>query len=323
MADEAFAIVLALGHGARDTRIKTGGNYSGITVLEALIRTPTHQPKGEGDWMIPSSYRACDARSFEAQRLRGLYWMLTADIDGGNHSLEQIKAIVVACFGDRTACRIYSSSSAAADQKKWRILIPLFQGVPFETWTVWQKCLVIFFKQHGVILDEVLCRSAQLVYLPNLPDPKQFYQSELIGNDLLEFTACSEWMDFVSEQLEILRALKYVKKSGQAIPTYSAQKNGTSSIATFNRENSIEQLLIKYGYAHDGSKNYRSPLQTSKSSYATKDMGTHWISLSQSDRDAGLGIETASGHSSGDAFNLYCFYEFNGNVNDALRSLKK
>jgi hypothetical protein len=318
MADEAFGVVLVLGHGGLDTRIKTGGDYSGITVLEALIRTPTHQPKGWGDWFIPSSYRSFDARCHEVQREKGLYWMLTADIDSGNHSLEEIKSIVIDCFGVAVACRIYSSSSSTIDNKKWRVLIPLLNGVPYQKWTAWQKCLILYFKKHGVILDEALCRSAQIVYLPNIPDRNQFYESEIFGNELLEFTACHKWMDFVSERLEVWRIIESQKK----VKTVKIKKSGNSTIDQFNRDNKIEDLLQKYGYQHDGRENWRSPFQTT-ASFATKNKGDYWISLSRSDRDAGLGRETASGHSSGTAFSLYCFYEFNGSVKDALRSLKE
>jgi hypothetical protein len=197
-------------------------------------------------------------------------------------------------------------------------LIPLLQGVPYQTWTAWQKCLILYFKKYGVILDEALCRSAQLVYLPNIPDPNQFYESEIFGNELLEFTACHKWMDFVSERLEVWRVLDSKRKP----TTGKVKRTGVSSIDEFNRENRIDDLLQRYGYQHDGRGNWRSPLQTTPS-FATKDMGDHWISLSGSDRDAGLGRVTASGHSSGDAFSLYCFYEFNGSVKDALRSLKE
>jgi hypothetical protein len=85
-------------------------------------------------------------------------------------------------------------------------------------------------------------------------------------------------------------------------------------VAEFNDRHTISDLLHKYGYEQHGRSNsYRSPHQSS-GSYATKDFGTHWVSLSQSDAAAGIG-QVKSGDVTicwGDAFDLFCFYEHGG-----------
>ena len=68
-----------------------------------------------------------------------------------------------------------------------------------------------------------------------------------------------------------------------------------SPIERFNREHTIEALLDRYGYLRAGTSNdWRSRYQSSKS-FATRDCGEYWISLSGSDAAAGIGRATANG----------------------------
>jgi hypothetical protein len=98
---------------------------------------------------------------------------------------------------------------------------------------------------------------------------------------------------------------------------------GGSPIETYNAAHRIPDLLVKYGY--DGSPNgqdWRSQQQQS-GSYATRvyvrdDGSEEFVTLSESDAAAGIGVKTASGARRGDAFDLYAFYEHGGNRNAAL-----
>jgi hypothetical protein len=102
-----------------------------------------------------------------------------------------------------------------------------------------------------------------------------------------------------------------------------ASASGSSPIEKFNAAHRIEDLMLKYGYeAASNGHGWQSPLQQS-GSFATRifcnDDGTeHWVSLSQSDAEAGLGRLSASGARFGDAFDMYVFYEHNGHSNAAL-----
>jgi putative DNA primase/helicase len=98
---------------------------------------------------------------------------------------------------------------------------------------------------------------------------------------------------------------------------------GSGPIERFNAANRIEDLMLKHGYeAASNGHSWQSPLQQS-GSFATRvyhhDDGTeHWVSQSESDAEAGLGRRSASGARFGDAFDLYVFYEHNGDRHAAL-----
>jgi hypothetical protein len=102
-----------------------------------------------------------------------------------------------------------------------------------------------------------------------------------------------------------------------------ASASGSGPIERFNVAHRIEDLLLKYGYeAASNGHSWQSPLQQS-GSFATRvfcndDRTEHWVSLSQSDAEAGLGGEATSGARFGDAFDLHVFYAHKGDRNAAL-----
>jgi len=103
---------------------------------------------------------------------------------------------------------------------------------------------------------------------------------------------------------------------------------GSSPIERFNAAYRIEDLMMEYGYdpAPNGL-NWQSPLQQS-GSYASRvflgdDGSEYFITLSESDAEAGLGIKTASGARCGDAFNLFVYYKHKGDRDAALLAWKE
>ena len=100
-------------------------------------------------------------------------------------------------------------------------------------------------------------------------------------------------------------------------------KIGSSPIERFNAANRIEDRMLLYRYepAPNGL-NLRSPLQQS-GSYASRiylrdDGSEEFITLSESDAAAGIGVKTSSGARRGDAFDLYMFFEHGGDRGAAL-----
>ncbi|WP_428660477.1 AAA family ATPase [Reyranella sp.] len=94
-------------------------------------------------------------------------------------------------------------------------------------------------------------------------------------------------------------------------------------IARFNREHPLDEMLVACGYTRRGSTDhYRSPLQGTDS-YATRTYGERWISLSDSDAAAGLGMASKSGNARcGDAFDIHCFFHHGGDRAAALAALR-
>lgn len=137
---------------------------------------------------------------------------------------------------------------------------------------------------------------------------------------------------------EQIRALKQKREAdaaakGHARRAAKAQHpalitGGTSPIEKYNAANRLADLLAKYEYEQAASGgNWRSRYQQS-GSYATRvfvdDAGSeHWVSLSQSDAEAGLGVQSANGSRFGDAFDLYTHYEHAGDRNAALAARGK
>ena len=321
-----FDELVCMGNGGRYTKKYSGGEYQGMSVLQVLCAEPTMIIKNDAPWIIPSTYKSSDARVHNAQLLKGRYCLLAVDIDTGNHPFETIKGIVTRNLPE-IACRIYSSSSAKSDDRKWRVLIPVTKPLQATEWVIWQKALGEIFKGAGVVVDEALYRTGQLVFLPNVPESKRdengipfFYQSELFGNDELD-TSCSSWSDALAK-VRLLEVADFDKKEQllQARQARPAIGGGDSIISRFNAQYSIQQLLIEYGYENNpGTNDWRSKYQSGES-FATRDFGNYWVSLSQSDVDAGLGMKTLQG-CSGDAFDLYAHFEFRGDYKRAAKEL--
>jgi hypothetical protein len=121
------------------------------------------------------------------------------------------------------------------------------------------------------------------------------------------------------EQIRAQKKQDQIAKQSQVVT--SKKSDGLSAIDAFNAKYSIEQLFVEYGYQRQGQTNsWRSPYQESES-YATKDFGDHWVSLSQSDAGSGLGLVNPHGGCSGDAFSLYVHFEHKDDHKKAVKEL--
>jgi hypothetical protein len=324
-----FQIELAAGLGAYDSR-KNGGQYSGLQVLDVLLIEPSSEPKEGAPWVIPSAYRESDARTHEVQKKNGRYWLLTADIDTGNIPLHKIKRVIQSLFGSEQLFRVYSTGSATPDCLKWRILIPLDRPLEASRWQFWQRSLNAWLIKSGIIPDPALERFGQLVYLPNVPASHRnadgnpiHYENLLCGNDLLGEASSQIWADWLAEQTTIAQHHEYAAKilldERMAKPK---RAQGASVINEFNKNYSIDSLLLEYGYeASPNHRDWRSPYQTSKT-YATRCWGDYWTSLSTSDANAGIGFKSQFG-CSGDAFSLFAHFDHGGDVVKAIKELTK
>lgn len=317
-----FDEMLCAGFGMYDTRIKSGTDYEQISVLDVLTRYPSSAPKSNASWVLPSAYSRSDARSHETQRQHGRFCLLSADIDSGNHPLAKIDEAIVGVVGVDVARRIYSTSSSKEQNKKWRIIIPVEKAMTYQNWSMWEKCLNFGLEAAGIIPDKVMERSAQPIFLPNTK-AGSYYENALLGNDELSPQDSEVWNTNLKEFKERKQAEREAIEALKAIaPTKPKIPSSKSVIDVFNATYSIELLLSEYGYIRSGtSDSWRSPHQSSNS-YATKNFGDYWVSLSGSDAAIGLGVSNQFG-CAGDAFSLYCFYEHNGDHKKAVKELTK
>ena len=313
-----------------DSRIKDAQkrDYGTISLGEMFIMKPTAVLKGHAQAFIPSSYCAFDARAHVVQQRRGLFVALTLDVDKGNRPASEIASSVKAFVGDSTTFLVYSSSSACESDKKWRAIVPLQEPMNFDEWSLWQRA---FFKKveiHlGCKVDHSLGRAGQLVFLPNIPperrddqgEPLFFEQQVFSGSALVEGEPCALGMVQAVRQRDMDIGKRQQQAHSEAQERFKRKRSAPgykdNVIEAYNAHHSIDELLLAKGYSQGKRDNWRSPYQTS-STFATKNYGDFWVSLSESDARAGLGAECTSGRY-GDAFDLYCHFYHGGYVNDS------
>lgn len=325
--------------GSGDTKKYSGQDYETMTLDQVFSMAPGSDEKMEALAIIPSSYCGSDARTHEVQRERGHYVALALDIDKGSPSLSVVAGAIQSFTGDDVAALIYSSSSASAEVQKWRGIIPLAEPVAFVQWQELQHALFRHFEQvTGLKPDYALDRAGQPVYMPNVPptrrdvfgDPEFYRRMVFDGNGLGPGSgkvrnvvqALRQERAAMDAEMEARR-----EKVREAVLSRTFGKGEGESaldiIKRFNDTNSIADLLRANAYDQKGrSDDWRSPYQSS-GSYATRDFGTHWVSLSESDAAAGLGRQTSGSASQcfGDAFDLFCHFDHGNDVKAAIKAL--
>jgi len=324
--------------GSRDTKKYTGNQYNTISLAEIFNSEPQSVDKEDAMAFVPSSYNGFDARTHDVQKNHGEYVALAIDVDNGNLSFEVVQD-AIRKFAGEAAVFIYSSSSSSEQEKKWRGIIPLEKAAKFSLWEELQLSFFDFFKSEtNISPDMALARAAQPVYLPNVPENKrdalgdpEFYQSEFFDGIGLN-PSCGS----VKQALQIFRKnceedeqrhsqLREEAKAQmqQRSARYPSQDN-TNIIDEFNKNNTVESMLLANGYERRGKgDSWRSPYQ-STSSYATKNFGEYWVSLSESDSKAGIGrmkSGRASSYCFGDSFDIYCHFMHGGDLKAAVKAI--
>ncbi|MBO9602560.1 MAG: AAA family ATPase [Novosphingobium sp.] len=332
------ARLVAIVRGQNDTHISTGEDYATATLASLFSLDPSEARKGEGDAFIPSSYHSYDARSHAAQRGEGSFVALCGDVDHGNHPLARIEDMVRGIAGDAAAL-IFSTAHATPDNKRWRIVIPLDEPMPYEPWHDAQNAFFNYMEYGGVEMDRALDRAGQLIYLPNVPwvhkssgtalrdrDGKPiFYERSTTGTNAPglkiegQLAAGMEAIARKREEDQIER--ERIRAEAEKRRANRPHSDDAPIMEDFNRSNSLASLFELYGYAQSPrhAEDWRSPHQTGDS-YATRIMGEKWVSLSASDAGARLGTAFASG-CFGDAYDLFVHYEHGGDHKAAFRTL--
>lgn len=314
--------------GTPNRKSHAGQPYQTITVTDIVRMVenpPLAVPKDQAQWFIPSIYSEFDARDHQVQRAKGWFPWLTLDVDENNLALSDIAEALDRALGP---CRylIYSTASATPDARRWRALVPLetpLAGADFKDTQQAFRDLLSEASFGTLIADAPLDRAGQPLYLPN---PLLGFYEHLVKRDAPK-------LDLVPSHPVIVRREETRAKRREAEAAAEARRKqreaeraarpfgeGETPIEAFNARHAVADLLARYGYTRAGSSNdWRSPYQTS-GSFATRDMGEYWVSLSGSDASAGLGSETRSGARHGDAFDLYCHFEHDGKAVEAIKA---
>ena len=318
---DTHAIILS--DGTRNPHPSAGMDYNTISArtIAAMMLAPQEVPKAKAHWFMPSTYIACDARNHEAQRERGSYWWFCVDIDKNNLSLLEVQTAMDAVAPEASRL-IYSTRSSTPADRRWRALLPLSRPLPGSDYTDMALAFFALLDEasKGVCVpDRKLALTGQLVYLPNRGE---HYEHEVLRAKTLNLLPDHPVTLRCQSEREAAEAARREAAAQRAKKAAGRPKvaEGATLIDRFNAANRIGDLLDRYGYMRLGQTDrWQSPHQTS-GSFATRDFGDHWVSLSGSDADLGLGSASARGDRFGDAFDLYVAYEHGGDPDAAIQA---
>ena len=300
-----------------------GAPYDTITGqdIAAMVEAPPSVPKEQAQWFIPSIYAQPDGRSHDAQRNNGAFYWLALDVDQNNLALSDVKEAVSAVLRP-CSMLIYSTRSATRDNRKWRALVRLREAVTGADYSDTAAAFYDLLEEQtrGVLIcDRALERAGQLVYLPNRGE---YYECHVERATPLALTSEHPILqrrdrDRVSRAQADAEA-RAARDFKAAQRRESGQSDAIDPVAHFNEAHCIADLLERYGYSRSGDgDDWRSPMQQS-GSYATRDCGEHWLSLSGSDEAADIGAVSKGGHRYGDAFDLFVHFEHAGDYHNAV-----
>lgn len=285
-------------------RGKTAETLDGIDWSEftRLLDNPQEVEKDDARWAI---FSTCQTRDHATQKQDGRFHALAVDIDDGNPSLATVAAATQAALGPDALFYVYSTKSATPEDRRWRVVVRLEVEVPGSHHAHCQQALFDAYEHQGLHVDPCLKKTGQILYLPNRGahyEAAQYGTAPLTGDSEAFLYLRKRAIEYQAEEADIQRQTQGRQRA----------EGPRSHIAAFRRHHSIAQMLALSGYEQRGtSDNWRSPYQTS-GSYATQDRGDHWISLSGSDAEKGIGRTTDKGHRFGDAFDLYLHYNCKG-----------
>ncbi|MBB5220345.1 hypothetical protein HNP73_000266 [Amaricoccus macauensis] len=311
------------GYGQADTRIRRGTPYEAIdtAAIIAMLSDPPSAPKEQARWFLPSTYNAHDARTHAVQRERGSFCFLVLDVDDNNLALAEVNEALEAVVPGASRL-VYSTRSATPVDRRWRALVPLVVPIPGVDYTDTANAFYDLLEEStGGHLIPCRCHAdvGQLAYLPNRGSLYEHYVHHARRLDLSGHPIIAR-RDECRRQRAEAEAAARAKREQRARDRAAKGETGESPVEHFNRTHSIAELLEHYGYSQAGSTDdWRSPYQSS-GSYATRDCGEHWVSLSQSDAANGIGAESKSGRRFGDAFDLYVHFEHLGDFAKAVRA---
>jgi len=328
---DTHALTISTRNGdAPNPSAKAGQDYGTVTakMIAAQAANPDSLPKMQAPWFIGSDYNGPDARSHEAQRINGQFHVLPVDIDKGNHTLEEVTRITETIVGAGTSFIVYSSSSATADNQKWRVLFFTSPAIPGVEYKETQSAIFDLYQMDGIVCDRALERTGQLIFLPNVPPEKRdsdgkplFYAHHLNKGRTLKIEPDSRiYKRRQTVRAAVTTAAAEIEKRHAKAAAKRDLGDDATPVEIFNERHDLAALMLKYGYEQQGrSDHWNSPNQAS-GSYAVRVFENRaWVSLSGSDLAAGIGAQKEY-CCYGDGFDLFVHYEHQGDYKAAVRA---
>lgn len=283
--------------------------------IREMVDEPPSVEKQYGQWFIPSSQ---PSRGFKHQEAYGQFWVLWADIDNNQQTgwkpppLARLVEIVSLVLGDADV-EVYTSRSATQDNQKARVLVPLDEPLSGADWMLAQQVLSSKLEALGVETDHAAHRAAQLCYLPNRGD---FYECKSVRNGYL-FNPHVSWAKDLAavRRANDERIVEAEKRRKDVAEGRSRLKpaEAPDAIGAFNQCYTVEEILLRAGYAQSGNTFRHPNSQSGSYSASVKDGRVH--SLSSNDP-----LYTGGGGGGAhDAFSAFAVLFAEGSIEKALK----
>lgn len=287
--------------------------YATITLdgIEAMVAKPQEIDKAKAQWVIPSTLLT---RKHNEQRENGEFHALWADVDEPDGlTLEEIFSRAGSVIPGNFLA--YTSRSATLERQKSRLYIPLEPPVNGSDYVRLQRILNNKLEAVGITPDRATERAGQICYLPNHGEFYDFQKQTTQG----AFSA-DRWRAELEEEKAIEEATKTRMEADKRLAVTKARQRMESGckspIDAFNAEFSIPMMLESFGYLKKCDR-WLSPNSSSKAAgVSLSSDGRKWLSSHGS--DSGIGRAAANG-TMGDAFDLFVYYQHNGNRDAAIK----
>lgn len=284
------------------------------TTLNDIVQMATHPTstaKANAQWAI---FSTLPSRVHSEQRAQGRFYALWADIDEPQGmTFEQIADRVDGCLLDFL---MYTTASATVDNPKVRIIAPLESSVSGDRFVILQKVLNDKLELNGIKPDRATERAGQVCYLPNAGE---FYRHHISnGAGALPVDAWNEEIRQEQDKIKAAhRAAQEARERARTKATGRMASGCKSPIDAFNAEYHLPMVLESYGYMRRGNRWLSPNSESGTPGVSITDDGRKWLSTHSSDAD--IGRPTANG-TMGDAFDLFVYYQHNGNRDAAIRA---
>jgi hypothetical protein len=224
--------------------------------VRAMVDTPIQVPKGKAPFILASSL---PTRAWSAQKARGEFIMLWADIDKGNVDLGSLTGVLSGLLSD-CDYEIYSSRSATKDDKRWRIILPLTAPISFQDWEQASELLNDAFDMVGIPPDRSSEKAGQPCFLPN----RGTYYESLSKREGVLFDPLAMWGTEIAQRIAEAEASWRRKLEEKAKRDEERSKKqvdmSDTPINVFNQEYTVEDVLIDAGYDNKpGTDHWRHP----------------------------------------------------------------
>lgn len=284
------------------------GTYPSITFADIAAMAaapPSVADKLYQSWIIPSSYRKADGRTFQAQQAEGQFHMLVADADEGNHTRDQILTAIRAALGDVwfLVYETFNSCNPATEyggKRRWRIMVPLKQAIPGIAYRAAARAFRALLTELGGLspTDLTASRFGQISFLPNRGPFSYSYATG--GSQLCDLSFQQSFQD---------RA-KVFWHQEQQDATEKSDDSGSRLYTPrwyFSRHHDAESLMEQCGFVQEHDGKWRWPGQTSKGSLVFWPDGK-WNTMSGTAQESGCGRKAKNGSVHGDAFDIWTHF---------------